>query len=154
MIYIKGFFVAAMSATGFALLFNVPKRSIPKAALAGGLGWMPFIYFTEIFNSILGATFMAALVVGVMSEIFARWFKEAVTVFIIPAIIPLVPGAGMYYSMIAILQSDYSRFATVATETLFIACSISAGILIVSSITRILMGIRFNKKKNEFEDTI
>ena len=126
----------------------VPKKSIPKAALAGALGWITFVYFNEVFNSTVGASFMGACVVASVSEIFARIFQEAITVFIIPAIIPLVPGSGMYYSMLAIIEDDYSRFASVSSETLFIAGSISVAILLISSITRIIMNIKMKRQKS------
>ncbi len=148
MIFIKEFFMAAMAVVGFGLLFNIPKKAFPLAALAGGLGWISYVYFLQVLDSVIGATFMGTCVLAIISEIFARTFKETVTVFTIPAIIPLVPGSGMYYSMLAIIDSDYALFASVGSQTLFIAASISAALLIVSSTTRIVMNIKMKVGTN------
>lgn len=142
------FFVAFISIIGFAILFNIPKNALFKTAFAGAMGWITFIVFQNQFDSTVLASFMGACVVAAISEIFARAFKETVTVFVIPGILPLVPGAGMYYTMLAILQKDFSKSALVGTETLFIAGSISAGILVISSFTRIIVQLG-NLKKNK-----
>lgn len=136
------FIISFISIIGFAVLFNIPKISIPKAALSGALGWVSYVYIFNIFESTVSATFIGACVVALTSEIFARRFQEAVTVFIIPAIIPLVPGSGMYYTMLAIIENDYTRFASVSSETIFIAGSIAAAILIISSLTRMIVYIK------------
>lgn len=138
-------FVFSFLATiGFAVLFNIPQNTIVKASIGGGIGWSAFIYSKMLFHSPVFATFIGALVVAVVSEIFARTFKEAVTVFVIPGILPLVPGVGMYYTMIAMIENDLYQSARMGTETILIAGSIAAAILIVSSLTRMI--VQFKKR--------
>lgn len=147
------FMVSFISIIGFAVLFNIPQKSIPKAALAGALGWVSYVHIHNISDSKVAATFIGACIVALISEVFARRFKEAVTVFVIPAILPLVPGSGMYYTMLAIIDNDYTRFASVSSETIFIAGSIAAAILIISSLTRMVVYIKeiFTIKYNKLK---
>lgn len=129
---------AALSIIGFSVLFNIPKRAICKTALSGALGWITYVYSSnQLGQSTMMSSFVAAAVVALFSEIFARRFKEAVTVFVIPGILPLVPGSGMYYAMLAIIEKDFNRAALISSETMFIAGSIAAAIFIVSSIARL-----------------
>lgn len=132
------FVFSFFSTMGFAVLFNIPKNEILKASLVGATGWIFYSYFYDGFHSLIFASFIGACVVAVISEIFARIFKDAVTVFIIPGILPLVPGTGMYNTMLAIIEQDFYRAALTGTETIFVAGSIAAAILIVSSITRMI----------------
>ncbi len=129
---------AALSIIGFSVLFNIPQNAIYKTAFSGALGWITYVYFSNhLGQSTMMASFVGAAIVALLSEIFARRFKEAVTVFVIPGILPLVPGSGMYYTMLAIIEKDFNRAALVGSETLFIAGSIAAAIFIVSSVTRL-----------------
>lgn len=41
-----------------------------------------------------------------MSHIFARWKKAPVTLFLIPGLLPLVPGIGMYRMVYCFLLED------------------------------------------------
>ncbi|HHY90584.1 MAG TPA: threonine/serine exporter [Clostridiales bacterium] len=141
------FFAAFLATAGFCILFNIPKNAIIKSGLAGTAGWIAFTYTNMQFQSMIFASFVGASVVAIISEIFARKFKEAVTVFVIPGILPLVPGAGMYQTMLAIIEKDFAQSALVGTETMFIAGSIAIAILIVSSITRMITRPHLPDKK-------
>ncbi|WP_231701871.1 threonine/serine exporter family protein [Crassaminicella thermophila] len=145
--YISSF----LATVGFSILFNIPKKAIVKASFVGAIGWMAFIYSNQYFHSLVAASSIGACIVAIISEIFARIFKETVTVFIIPGIIPLVPGAGMYYTMLAVIEKDFNRFASIGSETIFVAGGIAAAILIISSITRMIFKAKtqlFKKKKH------
>lgn len=144
------FVVAFISTIGFAVLFNIPKKAILKASFAGGIGWIAYAYSNNYFKSPIIASFIGACIVAIISEIFARKFKETVTVFVIPGIIPLVPGAGMYYTMLSVVEKDFYKFASTGSETIFVAGSIAVALLIISSITRIIIQvkIKFMKRKN------
>ncbi len=140
------FIFAFLATVGFCILFNIPKEAIIKSSCIGAAGWIAFMYSNTKLESIVFASFIGACVVATISEIFARKFKEAVTVFVIPGILPLVPGAGMYNTMLAIIEKNFSKSAIIGTETMFMAGSIATAILIVSSITRIINLIHLQMK--------
>ncbi len=75
----------------------------------------------------------------------ARYYKKPATVYIIPGIVPLVPGAGMYYTMLALVSKDFYTAINKGTETFFIAAAISLGIIISTSLSR---SIKRMKHKN------
>lgn len=114
---------------GFAVYFSIPSHVIFISGLVGGSSWtLHYIVFAFLNNKILG-TFLASLFTGILGEYLAIKLKKPATVFITPGIIPLVPGAGMYYTMSYLVEKDFSGAATIGTETLFLAAAISIGII-------------------------
>ncbi|WP_246579337.1 threonine/serine exporter family protein [Alkaliphilus flagellatus] len=132
--YITNFIYAYLSTIGFAVLFNVPKSSFIKSGFAGGLGWVIYIFTKNLSGSIVGATFVASLVIAIIGEIFAIIDKNPITVYIIPGIIPLVPGFGLYNTMRSIVDRRFDLAANHGTEALLISVSIAGALVIVLSI--------------------
>lgn len=127
---------------GYCFLLNIPRRCILATTLVGGGSWsVYYIFFNDGSGKVLAA-FVAAALVGLLSDILSRLLKEAATIFIIPGIIPLVPGAGMYYTMIEIVNGNYSKAASIGGETFFVAGSIALALLFVGSLTRIFHQIK------------
>lgn len=138
MVYSKQIIYSFLSTIGFAVLFNIPKGSILMSGINGAAGWAIYMIINNIYSSPVAATFLAAITVGLIGEILAKHFKKPATVFIIPGIVPLVPGAGTYYTMLAIVEKNFLEAANIGTETLFIAGSIASGIIISSSLIKVL----------------
>lgn len=44
----------------------------------------------------VGATFLGSLILGLLSHTMSRRYKRPVIIFIVPGIIPLVPGGAAY----------------------------------------------------------
>ena len=95
-----------------------------------------------MFHSFVAGTFFGALTVGILGEFLARLNKKPATLYITPGIIPLVPGAGMYYTMLALIEKDFSMAGNKGVETLFIAAAISIGIIISSVFSRSIKRVR------------
>lgn len=138
MSYIIQFIFAFLSTTGFAVFFNIPKDSVIKSSLCGAIGWIVYIICAELLSSTIGATLIAAITVGLVGEFMAKNYKKPATIFTIPGIIPLVPGAGMYYTMLAVIDKNFIGAAESGTEAIFTAISIAIGIIVSSSISRAL----------------
>lgn len=125
---------AFFATVGFAYIFNAPKKSIFTTGVIGALGWIIYSYFVSSHNAAVMGSFIGAFVVAVLSEISARLFKMPVTIFLISGIIPLVPGSGLYYTMLALVQKNYGNAISIGTETIFAAGSIAVAIALVSSL--------------------
>lgn len=144
MFFLKQFIFAFISTLGFSILFNIPRVSIIKASINGAFGWIIYITLNHVFFSPVIGSLWGALIVGIVGEIFARIYRKPATVFIIPGIVPLVPGSGMYYTMQAVIEKNFYKAAEIGSETIFIAAAISIGIILSSSLSRLL---RFPKKR-------
>lgn len=123
--------VAVTVATiGFALLFGVPVRYYLYCGGIGGVGW--FIYQMLIYagESVATATFAATMVVILLSRWFAVRERCPVTIFLISGIIPLVPGARIYWTAYYIVTDQLN----LALET---------GFLALKAVVAIVLGIVF-----------
>ena len=137
--YLQAFVFAFLATVAFGVLFQGPKRILWRSGLIGALGWVVFIGLKESFSvHSFSANFLATVLIALVSEIFARIWKEPVTVFEIPAIIPLVPGFGMYRGMNYILQDYVGYGSEVLLGAAMDACAIALGIMMVSGVFRAL----------------
>lgn len=134
-------FLYSLGATlGFAIVFNVPKKYLLISAIGGALGWIGYTFLGINIDSPVTASFLASTIIGVWGEFLSVREKTPVTLFIIPGIIPLVPGSGMYYTMLAMIEGNFEKAAITGSETLFIAGSIASALIMVSSISRAIRG--------------
>ncbi|MDO5708242.1 MAG: threonine/serine exporter family protein [Andreesenia angusta] len=141
-----------LSTLGFSVLFNSPKDCIMKASFCGMAGWLVKMSLTSSFNSNVGGTFFGAMTVGIIGEALARKNKKPATVFIIPGIIPLVPGAGMYYTMINFINNNFSKTIEIGSDAIFTAISIAIAVIVASSLSRFV--IRGIDKRRGYVDII
>lgn len=138
---------AFFSSIGFSILFNIPRKEMIYAGLSGALGWLFYIIVIRGTYSVIFASFIGALVVGVVGEIFARIRKQPASIFVIPGMIPLVPGYGLYYSMLKIIEKNYDEALSVGFEAMLVAISIASAIIMATSFGRIMRGS--NKQRVE-----
>lgn len=136
-------FIATMS---FAILFQSPRKILITDGLIGAVGWIVFIALRDCFDySSFYANFFGAVALSVLSEISARIFKKPATVFVIPGIIPLVPGLGIYKGMFAVINNDYGGGMSILLTAITDSCAIAVGVMLVSSLFRVLK-IRKDRK--------
>lgn len=88
------------------IIFCVPKKYLNLSGIVGAIGWLIYTWTNKHTVNEMLSMFLAALVVSVMSHIFARWRKAPVTLFLIPGILPLVPGIGMYRIVYYFMSTD------------------------------------------------
>ncbi len=91
--------------------------------------------------------FLAALVIAAYAEIMARVRKCPVTSYLLISSLPLVPGAGIYYTMQYALQGDMQMCLNQGMRTLGLAGSLAVGMLLMSSAVRVVMTIRMRGRK-------
>ncbi|MFT5874650.1 MAG: uncharacterized membrane protein YjjB (DUF3815 family) [Clostridium sp.] len=133
---------AFLSSLGFGIIFNIRGKNLIIASIGGGLGWFTYLLSSKLQPSIVFSLFLASMVVSIYSEIMARIYKNPVTIFIICAIIPLVPGGGMYFATLEAVKGNFSASLSKGAETLFSAGAIAIGIVFVSSISTIFKKIK------------
>ncbi len=134
-----------LATTGFGILFNIPKRHIVEAGISGAIGWAGYLTIMRVYGSSVGATFIASVLIGIMGEFFARHTRNPVTIFIIPAIIPLVPGVTSYKAIKALLDGRNKEALELGILTAGIALAIASGLILVISFFR----LRGQKQKNQ-----
>src|SRR5699024_550469 len=117
---------------------NAPKSALIPAGLTGGIGWSVYYFLIHTTNNDILANFLASILVALISEILARKLKYPAILFVIPGIIPLVPGLGMYNTMLYLVQSNYELAISSISTVLFIGGAILLGVLVVTSLSSTL----------------
>lgn len=134
------FIFAFLGTLGFTFIFNVPLRHIPVASFVGGAGWVVFQIADAMGCGVAIACFFGACTVGLTSDIASKVCKEAATIFVIPGVLPLVPGAGTYYTMLAVIEGNLDQAAAKGIETLAMAGAIALGLLVMGTVMQIIRG--------------
>lgn len=129
---------AFLATLGFAALFRAPLRDLPFAAFGGSLSWGAYLALGAATGSDSIAYFVASIAVGLYAEIAAALLKRPATLFIISAIIPLVPGAGMYRTMFEAVAGEADASLAIGFQTLTLAGAIASGLAVASALSRIL----------------
>lgn len=137
-------FYSFVSTIGFCIIFNIRGKMVFFASLGGALGWLAY-ELSAFFGNDLSQYFIATVVIALYAEIMARLHKVPVTVYLIAALIPLVPGSGIYYTMEHFIDGNNDAFLTTFTHTIAIAGCLSFGILLVSSLVRLSNKIKLDK---------
>lgn len=158
-ILIKSFW-AGIAAIGFAILFNVPRRTLFPIWCIGALGGL--IKFTAMNYEIgvVFASFFGAVVVGVVAIQMAHLRDSPPLVFSIPSVIPMVPGVFAYKFMLGMIALTSIEKTDIYLQTLietvnngakmmFVLIALGTGVAIPMLLTRkeSIKKSDFNKKK-------
>lgn len=126
---------AIIGSLGFGIIFNIKGKNLIFASLGGGVSWLSYLIFLKLGISDIMTMFFSSIVFSIYSEIFARILKTPVTTLVICCLIPLVPGAGMYNTMYAVVTGNTSEALNTALTTIASAGNLALGIILVSTIT-------------------
>jgi uncharacterized membrane protein YjjB (DUF3815 family) len=133
---VKGPLYAAAATSAFSVLFGLLSADIVLAAGGAAIG-QAVLELIPPLKSPAFASFFAALAAGFYSELAAWYRKRPATVYMIASIIPLVPGGGMYYSMLTSLQGDSATSVQIVLSTLMTAFALAAGLAIANALGRL-----------------
>lgn len=142
MTYIIQILTAGIASLGFAVLYNVRGKSLAVPFIGGILGWTLYLMLMFLNNEIL-QSLIVSMFLSAYTEIAARLIKTPTTTFLLANMIILIPGGKLYYTISSAIKGDWLNFALYGKETIFMAIAISAGIMVVSSVTKIILS---NKK--------
>lgn len=133
---------AALGTVAFSLLFGAPERYYLECGLTGGGGWLLYrVLMASTACSPILATFLAAAAVALYSRIAAVRRRCPTTVFLIAGIFPLVPGAGLYWTVYYLVTGEVSLAwasgATALKAAFAIVLAIAAAFELPRSVFRV-----------------
>lgn len=146
-----------LAVVGFSTMLHVPGKYKIWSGIAGGLGWFVYLWLLQITGNELVSTFMGSAVISICAHICARVFKTPVNMFVIPANMTLVPGAGMYRTVYYLLQGDDGMSFFYLQQTLLAAGMIAMGMFIVNIMVNMILhsrSIYLEKRGKKFQESI
>ena len=103
---------------GFGALLYAPRKAILWGGMLGSAGYLCYWAAMALGAAETAAMFAGALVAALGAQIAARRLKMIATVFVTIAILPLVPGVGLYRAMSALATGDMAAGASIAAHTM------------------------------------
>lgn len=132
---------------GFALLYNIRQSRLVAAACGGFMSWALYLLLCRFIPNEAVCYFIVALVCSLYAEIMARKLRSPATAFITTALIPMVPGGSLYYTMAYSFENDFEKFLERAVYTLKLAGALALGIIVATTLTKLYMK-HHNSRKN------
>ena len=97
--------MAAIAATGFAVISNPPRRAIAVSAVLAAVGHAFRFYMLHSWTiDISSATFIAAFTIGMLGVMTAKLVKCPAEIFAFPSLLPMIPGVYAYKTILALMQ--------------------------------------------------
>lgn len=136
---------AAMGCVGFSILFNIHGPGVILCTMGGGLSWLIYRVAGELGCGDIVCYFWSALFASVYSESMARVRKYPAISYLVVSIFPLIPGAGVYYTMNYAVLGQMEQFAQQGMHTAAIAGIMAVGILLGSTVFRLYSDWKLRK---------
>ena len=130
---------AMLACVGFGMVFNIQGVGALICGFGGAVGWFAYLAAMAAGVGDIAAAFLAAMAIGAYSELMARVRRCPVTGYLQVALLPLVPGAGIYYAMRYCLEGETELFLSTLLHTLGTAAALSVGAMLISSVLRTIL---------------
>lgn len=136
---------AMIGCFGFSILFNIHGPGGLLCALGGGIAWAAYCLALNLGHGEIAGYFWGALAASVYAEVMARIRKYPAISYLVIAIFPLIPGAGVYYTMYYAVLGQMDLFASKGMFTAAIAGIMAVGILLGSTVFRMYSNYRTHR---------
>ena len=145
--FIWGVFTAFLGSLGFSFLYKVDLKNIPWGVIGGGLDWAAYLLVFAACDSIFASALAGAMAATAFAEIMAYVRKTPATVYLLPGLIPLVPGGSLYYTMSALLRKDYDVALEKGLATVEVMLGVSLGVVAMSLLVYAVRDAANKKRK-------
>ena len=143
--YLATFIGAVIGTLGFSLMFKISRKQLLWAILGGAVTFVFYLLFLR-FGCFV-ANMMAGCAMMGYCEIIARIRKAPVTVFLSAALVVLVPGGALYYTIYNILAKNTELAVGYGSTTLITCLGIIAGISLSTVLINAIFLILHRKRK-------
>ncbi len=130
----------------YAIANYIPRFAIATAGLNCGLGWLTHLLVVNFGGAPLLATFLAALVVGAGSWELAYWQRAPITLYILPGILPLLPGLTIYQGMLELARNQSLSGLLLLAQAVFLGGALAGGVALSNSLMRPLL--RYTRRRH------
>ena len=125
---LRAIFGAFFGTVGFAMLVHTPKRSWLVSGLIASLSYL--VYWLLVYWQLPDpmAIFIGSLFGSLTGLLAARLMKMIGTIFLMSAVVPVVPGLGLYRMMAALGQGQLASGAKIGIQAMITIAMIALGL--------------------------
>lgn len=134
--------MSLLSSIGFGILFNLRGRRLMLAGVGGMLGWTLYLILYHYTGQEVVCYGLATIATTLYSQALARIVKSPATLFLVPSVVPMLPGGYLYYTMLYAVQGNWEQFLSEGVLTLSTAAAIAVGIMVGSSLYTTLLAVK------------
>ncbi len=139
---------AFIGCIGFSIYFNIHGPGILVCCFGGVLTWSTYLAALELGVGVIYANLIGGIVASVYAEVMARLRRFPAISYLVVSLFPLLPGAGIYYTMAYAVENQMTSFAQKGFQTAAIAGALALGILLVSTAFRIWSNYTMRRKQS------
>lgn len=126
----------------FGGMFQLRMKGMLLSGLAGAISWLVFDLSKHVMTSEYFSYFLASCALNVYAELMARKAKMPAICFIVPGLVPLVPGAALYSTMYNFVLNNPQAAWHNAIYAFSTVVSIALGFILSLGIARMRRPIR------------
>lgn len=132
----------ALGTLALAIFFRVPRRALLIGTLLGLVAFGVYNLVLYFQGSAYLAVFLGAYTGAFLGELMARRMRMAALVFITPSLLPLVPGLGLYRTMLLFVQGDLSAAGALGAQTLTSMGLLALAVAVSALVMRLIWILR------------
>ena len=136
---------------GIAIIFDVPPKKLFWALIGSTISCLLMLIGDKLGLDPLITNMVATAVPCVYCEIMARVLKTPTTVFMIPTLLPLVPGSRLYYTMFYLFSGNQALFMENMLAAVKICTGIAVAIILVTGAMRWIEAAKKQRLEREKE---
>lgn len=141
-----GILTGFIGSLGFGILFNVRGKRLLAASLGGFFAWGIFLALGLWIPDEAVRYFIVSVAVSAYCEVMARVMRTPTTTFLMTALVPLIPGGGLYYTMTNAFSGNLEGFVGRGMTTLSLAVALALGVVVTTVATNVFIKFKINKE--------
>lgn len=128
-----------IASVGYGIVFNNKYKHLPIVGVGALLATLTYLIANELAANSFVAVMCGTIFATLLAELLARLLKSPTTVFLIPAIIPFVPGARLFFMMYSLLNSDMVLAKSNFNELMLASLGIAVGTILAGVFAQIII---------------
>ncbi len=147
----KTILTAFLGSLGFAILYGLRKRHMLFASIGGLISWSTYLLFSFLLSGegIFIPCFLATFITAIYVSFISAKIKAPTLLFLLPALIPLVPGSSLYYTFYYFYRQEWNEMFNFAGKTFSFVFAIAAGMSVVLLLKAFKNTMTDRRKNNE-----
>ena len=117
----------------FAALFYSPFKEYVPSGIVGAAGWFTYACCHLHFSAAV-SSFFGAIIIVILARMIAVARKVPTNVYMVSGLFPLVPGVGIYHTLLGLLIGDPTEAFIEGVGVLKVAAAIVLAVIIVFSL--------------------
>ena len=125
-----------VASMGFALVFKAAVKQSVYAGIGGAINCAFDVLGVNLWGNDFAAVMAGSAVVAAYAFWMSRVHRAPATIFLTTSIMPVIPGASLFYMMLGFAQADYGLASQQAIQLAKTCLAVAFGFLLVEIVTR------------------